>query len=237
MSRPRHLVRPGVESLDARVLLSTATPAATATTPAINTAGPPRTRSTGTAGESLPLVPLVPGEYPSADRFRAFTSADLRAYTAAYESFRGDPGYTPQYDFNGTGFIGQNDATPILRGLASITPRIPLRLTLALAPGQQIQGHHPANNGGATRLATVTIVGKTTPNSIIFTDGPTVKGNLSTGNFKFEGTALFSDAQGNFEDTVALAPLSKDSLTANAFLIRTPFGQQTIRVFPVFRVG
>ncbi len=243
MPHPRTILRPRVEALDARVVLSsgaaTAHLAAAATTvnPSPTTASPPRTASTGTGGESVPLVPLVSGKYPSANRFRAFTPADLQAYAAAYESFRGDPGYAPQYDFNGTGFIGQNDATPILRGLAGITPRVPLRLSLALAPGQQIVGHHPSISGGATRLPVVTVIGKTTPNSIIFTDGPTVSGNTSTGNFKFEGRALTSDANGVFSYSITLAALSKDSLTATAYLIRTPFGQQTIRAFPIFRVG
>jgi hypothetical protein len=208
MSLPRQRLRPGVEWLDARVVMSTAL---------LN-----------------PPTHLTPGQYPSADAHRAFTTADLQAYAAAYETYQGSPGYTPQYDFNGTGFIGQNDATPILRGLAAITPDVPLKLTLALAPGEQVTGPHPSNSGGVTRLATVTIVGKTTPNSIIFTDGPATNTTLPTNNFKFHGLAVVSDAQGNFEFTTKLNAISRGGSETNAaFLVRTPFGQQTIRAFPV----
>jgi hypothetical protein len=181
-----------------------------------------------------PPTHLIPGQFPSADPNRPFTPADLQAYAAAYETFVGQPNFTPEFDFNGTGFIGQNDATPILRGLASITPRVPLRLTLALAPGEQVSGHHPSNSGGVTRLETVTVVGKTTPNSIIFTDGPTTTSTLPLGNFKFHGIAVVSDSQGNFEYPLTLtAPSRGGSETGTAFMVRTPFGQQTIRSFPI----
>ncbi len=212
MPTQRLPIRPGVEPLEARVVMSAA-----------------------------PLAPpahLVPGSQPSADARRPFGPADLGAYALAYLSFRGAPDFTPQYDFNGTGFIGQNDATPILRGLAGITPRGPLRLQLALAPGQQVQGHHPADSGGVTRMATVTVIGKTTPNSIVFVDGPTTsKYAQSTGNFKFRGGALTTNGAGEFDYTIRLTPLGHSgSLTAPAFLIRTPFGQQTIRSFPILRI-
>ena len=81
------------------------------------------------------------------------------------------------------------------------------------------------------------VVGKTTPNSIIFTDGPTTNSTLPTGNFKFQGIAVASDSQGNFEYPVKLTGLSRGgSLTGTAFLVRTPFGQQTIRSFPIRRL-
>jgi hypothetical protein len=205
-------VRPGVERLDDRIVLSAAVP-------------PPPTH-------------LRPGEYPSADADRPFTTADLQAYAAAYETYVGEPNYTPQYDFNGTGFIGQNDATPILRGLAAITPNEPLRLTLALAPGEQVKGHHPANSGGVTRDSTVTVIGKTTPNSIIFTDSMTSESGQTLINFKFEGPALVSDAQGYFQETVNLTKVSTGgSLTSTALLIRTPYGQQLTRSFPILRLA
>ena len=208
MSSPRPRSRPGVEPLDARVVMSA---------PALS-----------------PPTHLIPGQFPSADAHRPFTPADLQAYAAAYETFHGEANFTPQYDFNGTGFIGQNDATPILRGLASITPDAPLRLTLALAPGEQVAGHHPTNSGGVTRLRTVTVIGKTAPNSIIFTDGPTTNSTLPTNNFKFQGIAVTSDSQGNFEYTLDLNPPSRGGSSTNtAFLVRTPFGQQTIRAFPI----
>ena len=211
MLLPRQSLRPAVERLDARVVMSTAL--------------------------LTPPTHITPGQYPSANPHRAFTTADLQAYAAAYETFRGSPGYTPQYDFNGTGFIGQNDATPILRGLASITPRVPLKLTLALAPGEQVSGHHPTNSGGVTRLGTVTVIGKTTPNSIIFTDGPTTNTTLPINNFKFQGIAVVSNSQGIFQYTTKLNPLSRGgSETNTVFMVRTPFGQQTILADPIRRL-
>ncbi len=213
--------RPGVESLDARVVLSASVPVAAAATAAV---GPP-------------LHP-IPGSYPSANPNRPFTPADLQEYAKVYLSFAGAPDFTPQYDFNGTGFIGQNDATPILRGLASITPREPLKLSLRLAPGEQVRGHHPANSGGVTRLATVTVIGKTTPNSIVFIDGPTTATHSeATGNFKFLGGALATDSRGYFYYNIELAALSHGgSLSAPGFLIRTPFNQQLTRAFPILRI-
>ena len=208
---------PGVEQLDARILL--------ASTPAANPA-------------PLPKLHLIPGEYPSADANRPFTPADLAAYAEAYESSRGGAAYTPQYDFNGTGFIGQNDATPILRGLAAITPAKPLKLTLKLAPGEQIRGHHPSISGAATRLGTVTVIGHTTPNSIVFFDVPSSEGGAGTSaNYKFEGGAIATDGQGDFSFTVPLVASSHGgSLTNDEFLVRTPSGQQLIRAFPILRV-
>jgi hypothetical protein len=112
-----------------------------------------------------------------------------------------------------------------------------LKLSLALAPGEQVSGHHPSNNGGVTTQGTVTVIGKTTPNSIIFTDGPTTNSTLPTNNFKFQGIAVVSNSEGVFEYT---AKLNKDSIggseTNTAFLIRTPFGQQLIRSFPIRRL-
>ena len=108
MPGKRRQIRPGVERLDVRVVLSTALPTVAAQ-----------------ASPDL-LLPQsifrVTGKYPIAKRNRAFTPADLQAYSQAYPTFIGRPEFTPQYDFNGTGFIGQNDATPILRGLRAISP-------------------------------------------------------------------------------------------------------------------
>ena len=224
MPGKRRQIRPGVEWLDARVVLATAAPIVTAQ---------------ASADLLLPQsIFRITGKYPIANKARAFTPADLQAYSQAYLTFIGRPEFTPQYDFNGTGFIGQNDATPILRGLRSITPRKPLELTLTLAPGQAVKGSHPANNGPVTRFGTVTILGHTTPNSIVFVDGKTdAKYPLSTGNFKFQGGAVAADEHGNFSLSYDLPPNSRGgSLTAPGFLIRTPYGQQLIRSFPIRRI-
>ncbi len=206
MHRPR--VRPGVESLDQRLVMSVSHPTVSAPIPATAVA-------------------------------RAFTPADLQSFADAYLSVRGDSNFNPTFDFNGNGKIGQGDALPLLRALAPITPRVPPRLDIALAPGQQVVGHHPANSGGVTRLAIVTVVGKTTPNAIIFLDGPTAhtKGNQSTGNFKYEGGALASDSQGYFSYPVTLGTLSHSgSLTGTAFLAKDPFGRHMVRAFPILRI-
>ncbi len=225
MPAPKPRLKPGVERLDARVVLSAS-------------AGLVAAMATTTTTINSNFRP-VPGSFPSANPNRPFTPADLQAYASSYLSVSGDPDFTPQYDFNGTGFIGQPDATPILRGLAAITPKTPLKVSLKLAPGEQVQGHHPADSGGVTRLGTVTVVGKTTPNSIVFIDGPTSSTHQqSTGNFKFQGGAIATDSQGNFTYTVKLANVSRGgSLLGVNFLIRTPFNQQVIRSFPILRLA
>jgi len=209
MQRPRHGVRPGVETLDPRRLMSASQPAAPLPVPT--------PASTALAADSAPV--------------------ELRRFADAYLSTRGEPRYDPALDTNGNGQIGQGDATPILRALAPRTPRVEPRLELALAPGEQVTGHHPSNNGGVTRLAVVTVVGRTTPNSIIFTDGPVATGRRPTGDFKFRGIALASDARGNFSYTLPLGALSHGgSLTNTAFLVHDPFGRHMERAFPIRRL-
>ena len=217
MIRRRHRLHPEVEGLDARIVMAA---------------------STAPASPALPTdLTLHPGSFPSANRFRTFTPADLQAYARAYLSFATEPTYNAAYDFNGTGFIGQNDATPILRGLASITPKEPLTLSLRLASGEQLLTAHPSVSGAATHLGTVTVIGKTVPNSILFYDAFANSRLGASGNFKFEGGALVADTHGNFSYTLNLTPLSKNSLTTLNLLIRTPFNTQTIRAFPILRVG
>jgi hypothetical protein len=165
----------------------------------------------------------------------AYTPADLAAYAKAYELKAGQPGFTPEYDFQNNGVITKQDAEPILRSLASVTPFSEARVQLALAMGEQVTGHHTTNSGGVTHDPSVTIVGKTTPNSIIFTDGSTAPGIVpSTGNFQFTGMALTSNDQGYFEYPLTLPKPSRGgALVAIDFLIRTPFGQQVVRAFPI----
>ena len=216
MKRQTPRFRPILEELGTRVLLATTSPVS-------------------------PLVPtnltLIPGSFPSANRFRAFTPADLQAYSKAYLAFSTDPNYNAAFDFNGTGFIGQNDATPILRGVAGVTPREPFVLTVGLAHGQAVLTHHPSVSGAATRLGTVTVVGKTTPNSLLFYDAFANSRLGASGNLKFEGGVIVADPQGNFRYTLNLTPLSKNSLATLNLLVRTPLGHQTIRAFPIFRIG
>lgn len=150
------------------------------------------------------------------------TAKILQSFVSAYLSRRGESRYNPEVDTNHNGFVGQGDARPILRTFASVTPRRPLRISLALAPGDQVRGPRPENSGGVTRRTDVTIIGRTTPNSLVFTDDV-------FGDFKFAGQALASDSQGFFSYKLHLS----DTLTQNNYLAFDPFGHQTIRAFPI----
>ena len=219
MKRSNLRLRPVLETVEARIVCASVVFGST---------------STG-SDNFAPLPAVIPGRFPSADRFRAFTQGDLENYTRSYLSFSGEANFNPAYDFNGTGFIGQNDATPILRGLASITPHERLTVHLKLANGQ-LRTAHPSDNGAVTRLSTVTVVGKTTPNSVIFVDALVANRYGFAGNLKFQGGAVASDAQGNFDITTPLTPLSKNSLSTLTLLVKDPFGATTLRAFPIVRL-
>ena len=155
----------------------------------------------------------------------------LREFAQAYLSRRGDSNYVAALDTNHNGFIGWNDAKPILKGLASVTPRGPLQVIIRLAQADQFPGHHPANSGGVTLKKLVTIVGRTTPNSIVITDTPTTPDGRG-GDYSFRGTVIPVDSQGYFTYQKNV----RDQLTQNQFLILDPFGHQTIRAFPILRM-
>jgi hypothetical protein len=196
-------VRPVLDGLEGRVALSAVKPIATL----VSTIG----------------VGAVP-----ADRNRPFTPADLQAYAKAYDSFLGQAAYNLAYDFHGTGYIGQNDSAPILGALAAITPRVPFRIVMNLAPGEQIQGNHTTNSGGVTYRPSVTVIGHTTPNSIVFFDKTKA---AVPGNYKFRGGAIAVNSQGVFS-----VPYKLDlGLTNTDYLIITPFGQRMIHDFPIIR--
>jgi hypothetical protein len=148
---------------------------------------------------------------------------DLKAFVVAFETHRGDAFYKPSADANQNGFVGQGDARFILRNLTPLTPKIPLQLKLHLAPGEQVlhpDGIH--NSGGITRQTDITILGHTTPGSIVFSDA-------AQGNFAFNGRALATDAQGNFQEHAHLT----SALTNFTYLAIDPYGQQKIESFPV----
>lgn len=154
---------------------------------------------------------------------------NLQAFATAYLSHRGQPNYNPALDFNGNGYIGQGDVRPILRALAPITPHEPQVVSLRLGPGDQVRGHHPANSGGVTRRTDVTVIGHTTPNSIVFTDSLT---GPRAGDFRFVGLALPVDSKGVFSYKLQLT----NSLTQTEYLAIDPFGHQTIRAFPILKL-
>jgi hypothetical protein len=148
---------------------------------------------------------------------------DELALAAAYPSKVGDKNYNPNADFNHNGQVGQEDARLLLRNLAPLTPIHPLKIDLTLAPQDQARGHHPSVSGGATHLRQVTILGRTTPGAFVFADG-------GQGNYSFSGSAHVADAQGNFSVDVTLS----NGITTFTFLAIDPYGQQTVRAFPIY---
>ncbi len=201
--RPRrHRLTPGFERCEARLALAGATGSAV-TPPAGNAAG------------------LVgPGINPV-----------LSAYAEGLpDRPRPGPEYNPAADVNHNGLVAMGDALPILRSLAPITPRVATHpLILTLAPGEQANTPHPANSGGVTRATKqVTIIGRTTPNSLVFTDD-------SNNDFKFKGgTAIPVDASGNF--TVTIRITSPYKLSQHDVLVMDPFGHQLRRAFPILQI-
>ena len=116
------------------------------------------------------------------------------------------------------------------RNLAPISPRIPLAVELHLAPADQAHYSHPTISGGATFHRTVTIVGRTTPGSLIIEDNHTSRLPGGTQAYKFTGPAHATDAQGFF----SIKATNTEGLNNNDFLILDPFGRQVIRDFPIF---
>ena len=106
--------------------------------------------------------------------------------------------------------------------LAPPMPKVPLSIDLLLAPQDAARGPTPKNSGGKTHHREVTVLGHTTPGSIVFSDS-------GLGDYSFTGQALAADARGNF----ALRVRNGEGLTNYNFLAIDPYGQQVIRAFPV----
>jgi dockerin type I repeat protein len=151
--------------------------------------------------------------------------ADLAEFSKAFLSTSNDAFYKPSADANQNGFIGIGDAKFLERNLTPVTPKIPLKVDLHLAPGQQVLHPSVHTSGGITTKTDIVILGRTTPGSIAIADS-------ALGNYSFDGKALPTDAKGNFRYEFHLS----DQLTNFEFLVLDPFGQQTIRAFPVLLV-
>jgi hypothetical protein len=153
----------------------------------------------------------------------------LSEYANAYLSAVGSAKYNPAADANHNGVVAMGDALPLLRTLAPTTSRSPLRLTLTLARGDQVNTPHPANSGGVTRQSkTVTIIGHTVPNSLVFTDDP-------NNDFRFRGGSVIPvDSAGFFSETVTFT--SPYKLNQHNFLVIDPFGAQLRRAFPILQL-
>ena len=96
--------------------------------------------------------------------------ADLQAFAPSYMSQQGEPNYNPAADFNLNGVINLYDAKALLHNMAPLTPDLPLTARLTLAPQDQIHYSGPTVSGAATFKPRVTILGHTTPGSLVITD-------------------------------------------------------------------
>lgn len=149
---------------------------------------------------------------------------DLDAFAAHYGARVGDPNYLLSADGDRNGQIGQGDARFILRNLTPLTPKVPLRVSVSLAPRDLIRFPTVTNDPDAiTRHRDVTIVGHTTPGSIVFFDGPV------NADYKFEEAAIPTDANGFFSYRLHL----DSALTNTEYLVVDPYGQQTTRAMPI----
>jgi Dockerin type I domain len=174
-----------------------------------------------------PLTVLVAGEHHTTGSFTyAATLAgdvngdgvvnlsDLPLFAAAYGSTAGQPAYNAAADFNLNGVINLYDAKAIEHNMTPLTPEHSLTAVVNLLPSDQ--AHYPAsqNSGGATFKQDVTIVGHTTPGSLVI-----------------EGTEIYpTNAQGFFFINVT----NTSGINQNNLIILDPFGHQLYRDFPIF---
>jgi len=156
--------------------------------------------------------------------------ADLQAFSSSYMSQLGSPKYNPAADFNQNGVINLYDAKALLHNMAPLTPDLPLTARLTLAPQDQIHYSGPTNLGGDTFQQVVTILGHTTPGSLVITDNNTSRLAGGAQAYKFTGPAVATDANGFFSITTT----NTEGLNNNDFLILDPFGHQMIIDFPIF---
>lgn len=156
--------------------------------------------------------------------------ADLQAFAPSYMSRLGDPYYNPAADFNHNGVINLYDAKALLHNMAPLTPNLPLTARLILAPQDQIHFSGPTVSGATTFQKVVTILGHTTPGSLVIEDNNTSRLPGGTQAYKFTGPAVATNANGFFSTTTT----NTQGLNNNDFLILDPFGHQMIIDFPIF---
>lgn len=184
--------------------------------------GPMTTQVTAIRGGGPALVSnYLPGDL-NGDGVVNF--ADLNAFTKAYLATTKDANYNPAADANRNGYVGQGDAKFLLRNFPPLGPKRPLQVRLGLGPGQFEVGSRLKNSGGITRAINITVLGKTTPGSIVFADS-------GLGDYTFTGPVDYADANGNFSFHFKLKP--DDRLFNTEYLILDPYGQQTIAAFPI----
>jgi hypothetical protein len=172
-----------------------------------------------TAG-SFQLREYLPGDILGTGQV---TYADLAAFPKLFNTQVGDALYNPAADANLNGFIGQDDAKALIRNLNPGVPKKPLEVNLFLTPREDVKGNVPSNSGGHTFAQTVTIMGRTTPGSIVFFDS-------SSADYTFNGGAAATNAQGFFSVTSK----NTQGINNNDFLVISPFGQQKVQDYPIY---
>jgi hypothetical protein len=150
----------------------------------------------------------------------------LTEFTKYYPSVKGEKNYNPAFDLNHNGQIGQTDGKLLLHLLPPLSPKIPLTLNVALAPSDQVHGHVPTNSGGDTYSMDPTVAGHTTPRALVFTGNGTL-------DMKLRGPAVVANANGDFSVTVKLS----SGINEFDFEAVDPYGQQTLRAFPILWMG
>jgi hypothetical protein len=151
------------------------------------------------------------------------TYADLALFPKLFLSRVGDAVYNPAADSNLNGQIGIDDARAMVRNLNPGVPKGPLSVNLYLRTSEDVKQNIPSNSGGHTYYQNPTIMGHTTPGSMVFFDS-------SFGDYQFNGGAIPTDAQGDFHVSVKLT----QGINNNDFLVISPFGQQRIQDYPIY---
>lgn len=149
------------------------------------------------------------------------TLADEEAFVPAFNSLRGDADYLPSADANGNGYVGIGDARVLLRGLAAPGPKVPLKIHVMLSPLDEFHDPSLSVSGGLTRHRDVTILGRTTPGSILFVD--------EQSNFLFHDGAVVAGPDGHFTLRVHLI----NAASTIDFLAIDPHGQQYVHALPI----
>ncbi len=187
-----------------------------------STAGPMTIEVTGARNTSgaFSLRAYLPGDSNGTGQV---SYADLQSFARSFKSRVGDALYNPATDANLNQQIGQTDGRFMIRNLNPGTHKIPLQIKVTLEPSEAVKGPVPSNSGGHTYYKHVTILGKTTPGSLVFFDS-------GLGNYAFDGGAVATDAQGNFSVTST----NKDGINNNDFLVIDPWGQQKIFDYPIY---
>lgn len=225
MNRRHSLV---LESLESRLALSASAPASVIGTTMAAVSRPhevSRFLVQKSAGQTTPV-----GDVNGDGKVNL---ADLQAFAAAYMSRKGDPNYNLAADFNQNGVINQADARILIKHMTPLTPDLPLTARLILAPQDQIHYSGPTISGAATFQRVVTILGHTTPGSLVIEDNHTSRLPGGTQAYKFTGPAHATDSNGFFSITAT----NLEGLNNNDFLILDPFGHRMIIDFPIYWIS